>query len=156
MSNLLTRHRLAVHTRGELVVVELGNYHFSLEFALALQLAAVMRHEARLIAKGLGVRFRESAVGVLHDASAPKPKRKRFIEKLPGMLRCRGLEVYGEGHIVMLKAGGVTAGLPFEVAHQFSQWLRLHGKEAKRNAGEHSHWSKIAKPEAIAAGARPF
>jgi hypothetical protein len=156
MSHLLTAHRIAVHTRGEIVVLELGNHHVSMEFVLALQLAAVLRHEARVIAKTLGLRFRATAVGTLHDTSAPKPKRKRFIEKLPEMLCKRGLSVYGASTLVVLKANGLAAGLPFEVANTLAQWLRVHGKEAKRNAGEFAHWSRIAKPEAIAAGARPF
>jgi hypothetical protein len=83
------------------------------------------------------------AVGVLHDASASKPKPRRFAEKLPEMLGANGLEVRAEGGMVVFTIGRTTAKLPYPVARNLAQWLRVRGKEAKHNAGETRHWSRL-------------
>jgi hypothetical protein len=49
-----------------------------------------------------------------------------------------------EGELVKLSIGNTDIRLPYEAALQLSQWLRVRGKEAKRNAGDVSrHWSAI-------------
>jgi hypothetical protein len=47
--------------------------------------------------------------------------------------------------------------MPYEVAIQLSTWLRIRGKEAKRNAGDHSrHWSVIGNLQDVLSGGRPW
>ncbi len=55
------------------------------------------------------------------------------------------VQVGTEGDLVTLQIGNVAIKMPYEAALQLSQWLRVRGKEAKRNAGDQSrHWSAIA------------
>ena len=57
-----------------------------------------------------------------------------------------------EGELVTLTIGNSTIKMPYETAIQLSQWLRVRGKQAKRQAGDMSrHWSAIA----ILDGLRP-
>lgn len=149
--SLLRRYYAEVSCRGELVLLQLGNLTFSIEFPVALQIAAAMRHEARMAKLFAGVKERGFyCVGVISDLNAPKPKRKRFMENLPELLRARNVTVRQEGQLVLLKFGRAEARIPFETARMIAQWLRVRGKEAKRNAGEKAHWSRIdAVPAAI-------
>lgn len=61
------------------------------------------------------------------------------------LLKPQQVSVTAEGELVALRIGGATIKLHYETAIQLSQWLRVRGKEAKRNAGDMSrHWSAIA------------
>lgn len=154
MSGLLTKHPIAVSCVGTLVVLAIGNVRRSLEFPLALQLAAAMKHEARMAKLSSGRNERGLHVfGVLHNAQAERPQRKRFMDRVPELLKPHGLAVYAEGQIVRLKIDKATAGLPYPVARTVAQWLRIRGKEAKRNAGERRHWSEIGNMPAVVNGA---
>lgn len=49
------------------------------------------------------------------------------------------------GDLVRLSIGNADIDMPYETALQLSQWLRVRGKQAKRQAGDMSrHWSAIA------------
>jgi len=148
VSDLLQPTACAVTCHGELVGLSFGNVSATLEFQVALQIAAAMRHEARFAKATAGfAQWRTiRSVGVLHDASAKKPKRKRFMEKLPGMLHVRDISVCAIGQVVSLRLGRSTIGIPWETALQVSQWIRVRGKEAKRNASEQAHWSTFTPP----------
>jgi len=55
-----------------------------------------------------------------------------------------------EGELVKLSIGNTDIKMPYEAALQLSQWLRVRGKEAKRNAGDMSrHWSAIGLIEGL-------
>jgi hypothetical protein len=61
------------------------------------------------------------------------------------VLKPTQIKVDHRGDLVIVQIGSSTMELPYEVAIQFSQWLRVHGKAAKRIAGDMSrHWSAIA------------
>jgi len=61
------------------------------------------------------------------------------------LLSRQRMSVATEGELVTLTVGNSTLKMPYEAALQLSQWLRVRGKEAKRNAGDMSrHWSAIA------------
>jgi len=65
------------------------------------------------------------------------------------LLQPTQIRVDHEGDLVVVQIGSSTMKLPYEVAIQFSQWLRVHGKAAKRAAGDMSrHWSAIAALDA--------
>ena len=145
MSTLLTREYAAVGCQGEVVFFRLGNLVFSMEFPVALYLSAVMRHQAQLAKLHSGIITRGYyCVGVLSDLSAPKPKRKRFMEKLPQLLKAKGISVDTEGRMVILKIDRMTAKFSYQTARMISQWLRVRGKEAKGKAGEKAHWSELS------------
>lgn len=160
MSDLLRQHAVAVGCRGELVTLQLGNLEYAIEFDLALQCAAVMRHQTGIAKLNAGIPTNVrglQALGVLHDSSAPRAKRKRFIEViLPRLLRRKDLECYAEGQFVVLKIRRTVAKMPWPVTRKLSQWLRVRGKEAKRAAGEHAHWSQLVDQVAADGGARGF
>jgi len=60
------------------------------------------------------------------------------------LLSKQRIAVECEGELVRLDIGNATIHLPYETALQLSQWLRVRGKEAKRNAGDMSrHWSVL-------------
>lgn len=144
--SVVTQQPVEVSASGELVILCIGNMSFSIEFPLALQLAVAIRYHARLAKLNSGRDERGfHVVGVLHDASAQQPKRKRFIERLPELLRPRGLNVDTDGQLVVVTFGRTTLKLPYPAARTLAQWMRVRGKEAKLNAGEHRHWSEIAR-----------
>lgn len=61
------------------------------------------------------------------------------------LLSRQRMSVAAEGETVALTIGNATVRMPYEAAIQLSQWLRVRGKEAKKNAGDMSrHWSAIA------------
>ena len=124
----------------------MGSDRHSLEFDLALKVSAAMRQHARIAKLCSGNHERGiRMLGVLHDAAAEKPRRKRFIERMPELLKPHGVDVSTEGQLVVLKVKRTTAKLPYPEALTLAQWIRVRGKEAKRNAGEPRHWSEIAR-----------
>jgi hypothetical protein len=157
MPNLLLSRPFAVSAAGSLVVLRVVSSAWSLEFHVALMVAAALRYHARLAKLNAGIDERGfHTIGVLHDATAPKPKRKRFIDKLPELLRPHRLNVRTEGAMVMLSVQGHLIGLTYKGARTLSQWMRVRGKEAKRNAGEPARWDQISQVASIEAGERPW
>lgn len=66
------------------------------------------------------------------------------------LLAKQRVEVAAEGEQVALTIGNSTLRMNYEAALQLSQWLRVRGKEAKRNAGDVSrHWSALAVLDGI-------
>lgn len=157
MRDLLLPVGVVVSAKSDLVLLQLGSEKFSLEFQLALRIAAGLRYFARVAMLNSGRDMRGiHLLGTLHDAAAPKPKRKRFIDRLPELLRPHQVSVDVEGSLVVLKIRYAAAKMPYESARALSQWIRVRGKEAKRNAGEATHWSRLVDLEAAAAGARAW
>lgn len=54
----------------------------------------------------------------------------------PTLLAEYRIAVSQDGAMVRLEIGKVTVHLPYDVALQLSQWLRVHGRQAKRFAGD--------------------
>ena len=60
------------------------------------------------------------------------------------------LGVEAEGALVKLTVGNSTITMGYETALQLSQWLRVRGKQAKKNAGDVSqHWSAVGILEGL-------
>lgn len=73
------------------------------------------------------------------------------------LLRKQRIEVRTEGQLVVLKVGNTEMKMEHDTAIQLSTWLRVRGKEAKRNAGDYSqHWSVIGNLTAVEHGERPW
>lgn len=63
----------------------------------------------------------------------------------PSLLKPMKVKVEQNGEYVELTIGNSTMRMSYEHALTLSQWLRLHGKAAKRFAGDGSrHWSMVA------------
>jgi hypothetical protein len=61
------------------------------------------------------------------------------------------VSVTADRELVVLKIGSQEMRMGYEEALKLSAWLRLRGKEAKRNAGDISRrWSVIADVGTIA------
>lgn len=66
------------------------------------------------------------------------------------LLSRQRIAVAAEGDVVKLSIGNADIRMPYETALQLSQWLRVRGKEAKRNAGDMSrHWSVVGMLEGL-------
>jgi hypothetical protein len=73
------------------------------------------------------------------------------------LLQKQRIEVKAEGTLVVLKIGNAEMRMPYDTAIQLSTWLRVRGKEAKRQAGDVSrHWSVIGNLTAVQGGERPW
>jgi hypothetical protein len=67
------------------------------------------------------------------------------ILKRPSVINPSRVSVSAEGDRVVLEINGTRMVMPYENAITLSQWLRVRGKEAKRNAGDQSrHWHAVA------------
>lgn len=61
------------------------------------------------------------------------------------LLQKQNVATRSEGDMVVLRIGNSEVKMPYSAALKLSQWLRVSGKEAKRNAGDVSrHWSVVA------------
>lgn len=77
------------------------------------------------------------------SAISPNKSPSRLMQQMR-------VEVAAEGEQVALTIGNSTLRMSYEAALQLSQWLRVRGKEAKRNAGDVSrHWSALAVLDGI-------
>jgi len=66
------------------------------------------------------------------------------------LLSRQRMSVEARGDMVRLSIGNADIDMPYETAIQLSQWLRVRGKEAKRQAGDMSrHWSVIGMIEGL-------
>ena len=60
-----------------------------------------------------------------------------------------------EGVLVVLRIGNTDIKMDYETAIKLSTWMRVRGKEAKRNAGDMSrHWTVIGQLVDLNAGAK--
>lgn len=75
----------------------------------------------------------------------------------PDLLKRQKVSVRTEGEQVILAVGNSELRMDYELALQLSTWMRVHGKAAKRAAGDGSrHWAVIGNLAAVEAGERPF
>lgn len=63
----------------------------------------------------------------------------------PDVVKPNRFVVRAEGERVVIEIGNTKLTMNYEDAITFAQWIRVRGKEAKRNAGDQSrHWHGIA------------
>jgi hypothetical protein len=66
------------------------------------------------------------------------------------LLQPQRIQVRAEGSLVVLTIGNVEFKMDYAGALEMSRWLRIRGKEAKRNAGDTSrHWSVVGTLETL-------
>jgi hypothetical protein len=76
---------------------------------------------------------------------------------LVDLLKPQNTSVHVEGTLVVIKIGTSEIKMDYETALQLSTWMRVRGKEAKRNAGDDNrHWSVIGKLSNIINDGRPW
>lgn len=149
MTELLQKRAVSVENQGELVILKISQVTWTLEFVVALELAAMIKREARYAKACAGDEgVRRHVSGVLHDAAAEQ-KRPARATRLPASLKARDIEVKAEGQVVKVRLGDRSLGLPYVAAPQIAQWLRIRGKMARNAAGEKQHWSKIVRPTVL-------
>lgn len=135
---------------GELVILQVGNVIRSMEFERAIKLAAQMQAAGKLAKRVAGDdSHRYRMAGTMTDAAAPPAKQGRF-QQLPE--RVRDVGAHPVGTLVQVRMGSERFDMDYNAAFQIAQWLRVHGKMARNEAGETAHWTKIG--EAAEAAAR--
>lgn len=76
---------------------------------------------------------------------------------MKNLLQKQRIEVATEGELVVFRVGNSEMKMDYETAIQLSTWMRVRGKQAKRNAGDVSRrWSVIGQLTAVEAGGRPW
>ena len=60
-----------------------------------------------------------------------------------GLLKRERVEVTSEGDLVKIMLGNVEVKMSYTDALMLSQWIRMRAKEAKRLAGDPSHWFSV-------------
>jgi len=60
-----------------------------------------------------------------------------------GLLKRERIAVESEGDLVKIKLGNVEVKMSYTDALMLSQWIRMRAKEAKRRAGDPSHWFSV-------------
>lgn len=139
-----------VMTRGELVVLAIGNVSWSMEFHFALRVAAELQMAGRIAKQAAGDESRRYRVlGSLTNATPDDIRVSRFVRTLPTRLQSEQVGATICGTQVRLRLGRTTAVMPYENALQLAGWLRVRGKEARNRSGEKAHWSKIANTQAL-------
>ena len=82
-----------------------------------------------------------------------------LITNKPDLLQKQRVGVRCEGELVVLSVGNSELKMDYETAIRLSTWMRVRGKEAKRNAGDSSrHWTVIGQLSALESerGFRPW
>jgi hypothetical protein len=149
LTKLLQKRAVSVENEGELVILMISGMTWSLDFVVALELAAMMKREARYAKASAGDEgVRRHVAGVLHDAAAER-KHSGRAKRLPERLKARNISVNAEGSIVKVRLGTSVLGIPYVAAPQIAQWLRIRGKIARNSAGEKAHWSKLVQPNVL-------
>lgn len=116
----------------------------------AFDVSRWMRVEAGAIKQALGYGKTSRSLGVWHDADA-KPKRLAprargpSIHVKPKPYQWDRQDVSTTGNRVRIKVGPHSIAISFNQALTLSQWIRVRAKEARNNAGDTRHWSKIGK-----------
>lgn len=150
-SSILTKQGVAVSTKGEQVILTIGNVEIPMHFEQALDLSKWVRIEAALAKRPTGRAKTLRSLGVLRNLEAPAAKALpnsrgdsfgiHVKEKPKTWFR---EDVALEGRLVAIKLGVHILRLHFENALQVSQWLRVRAKEAQRVAGDNRHWSEVS------------
>jgi hypothetical protein len=146
-SPLLTKQALAVSSKGENVVLQIGNTDLAMHYEHALALSKWMRQEAQWIKRGTGRSKATRTLGVMQDADGPRLKPLPYlgaaIHVKPKLHSYRREDVSTEGRLVSVKVGASTFSLHYENALKVAQWLRVRAKESRNTAGDVRHWSEI-------------
>jgi hypothetical protein len=151
VSPLLTKKNLAVSSKGENVLLQIGNTDLAMHYEHALALSKWMRQEAQWIKRGTGRGKVSRSLGILHDATPPPAKPLPYlgaaIHVKPKLHSYRREDVSTQGRLVSVKVGASTFSLHYENALKVAQWLRVRAKESRNTAGDVRHWSEIGGEE---------
>lgn len=143
----LLKRSLEVTSKGENVILTIGNVDLPMHYEHAFDLSAWIREEAAFIKSGTGLGRVTRSLGMLHDDSAkakPLPHQPgTAIHVKPKLREYRRSDVSSQGRMVLVLIGTNTVSLHFQDALKIAQWLRVRAKEARNTAGDTRHWSEI-------------
>jgi hypothetical protein len=147
-SPLLTKQGVEVSSKGENVILRIGNVDLPMHYEHALDVSRWIREEGQVAKSLTGRRRTMRSLGILEDAAAkpsalPPPAPGVAIHVKPKLQDYRREDVRLEGRLVAIKIGRHTMRIHFESALKIAQWLRLRAKEARNRAGDTRHWSAI-------------
>jgi hypothetical protein len=157
MSAIAQQMPLVIATRGELVLLTVGNVVKKMDHETAIKTGAWLWEEARTAKRFAGDRsVAWQLTGTLHNATPDRrPQREKGLRDAE-WLRARQINVSSVGATVNLKIGRHTMGFHYDDARKIAIWFRVRGKEARNNAQDRRHWSKIGELDAIQAGESPM
>jgi hypothetical protein len=144
LTNLLEATTVQVTQYGELVELAIGPEKWSMPFDVALSLAHALLTEGRVARKAAGYKgtnLRSSGLFTAEDK--PKFRQNRW-QRIAAQLTKHRMHVQADGSNVDVTLGHSRYGVPFDAALTISQWLRIHGRAARNEAGEKASWVKIA------------
>jgi hypothetical protein len=73
------------------------------------------------------------------------------------LLKPDAVSVRADGELVVVNIGNVELKIGYEDSLKLAQWIRYHGKIAKKNAGDMSrHWSVVGNLTAVENNSNPF
>lgn len=147
VSPLLTKQGVEVSSRGELVVLQIGNVDLPMHYEHAFAVSKWIREEGQAIKRLTGLAKTTRSLGVLEDASAkakPLPREAgAAIHVKPKLQDWQRSDVKSEGRLVAIKVGSKTIRLHYSNALKVAQWLRVRAKESRNRAGDVRHWAEI-------------
>lgn len=143
----LLKQDVEVSSKGELVVIRIGNAELLVHYEHGLCLSEWVREEARLIKRlaGQGNTLRSLAVPDEDDNDALPYQGGVAIHVKPKQQTWQRSDVCGEGKLICIKVGNQTMKMHFENALKLAQWIRVRAKEARNRAGDTRHWSEISE-----------
>jgi hypothetical protein len=150
-SPLLQKRNAEVSSKGELVILRIGNVDIPMHYEHALDISRWIRSEAKS-AKSLSGRGKTvRSLGLMEDLAAkavPLPRQPGVAIHVKQRLQTWHREdVWTVGKIVHVKIGSNTLTFHFETALKVAQWIRVRAKEARNRAGDVRHWSAIGTLE---------
>ncbi len=159
---LLHKQHIEVRREHTTVVLQIGSGVLKLPYGVAIELAQWLRVRGKQAKRTVQDTAHWSALALLDDLELPPlhadatPGQQRLHRRLLSWARSmfglkrRGVSVGVNGQLVALQVGNTTVQMPYEAALQVSQWLRIHGRTAKRIAGDPSQtWGVLATLEAV-------
>lgn len=148
-SPLLTKQGIAVSSKGENVLLQIGDTVITVPYEHAFALSKWMRDEAQTIKQGTTRAKTMRTLGIMHDASAkaqPLPHQAgTAIHVKPKLQRYQRSDVQRQGRMVLIKIGPHTISLHFESVLKIAQWIRVRAKEARNTAGDTRFWADITE-----------
>lgn len=142
-SPLFQKQNVSVISRGEYVVLQIGNTPIEFHYEHALDLSKWVREESRSIAKHYGDSKSLRSLGTLNPEPSPPVPANAGIHIKPKLLRWHRQDVTSKGRILTIKIGAHGFDIHYKVGLIIAQWLRVRAKEARNLAGDTRHWSEI-------------
>jgi hypothetical protein len=131
MSGIQTTQSAEVFVDYDRVVLKIGKFQTTIPYAIAFKIAQGIRVSAKHIQRTYNVS--ETWIEVAED---PNLEARNYVERGRKPVRAKTWKVNLSGETVILVFDDVRAEMHFSDALRVSQWLRIAGKQCKRNVGD--------------------